>query len=180
MSTDQLTRYYLQQGKGSEEDHFYRASFPIQRGRGFWSNLLGSVWRTAKPLLSSGAKAISRQALSTGSQILNDLSTKSPDQSTSTIIKTRLKEGKHNLVNQAQTALKNMAGAGLRRRRRGASTKRGKTRVPSVQKGGGKKKKKTATKGQTGKGIKRRHGAARRQSRVHRKRSSTHLGDIFD
>lgn len=175
MSTDQLTQYYLQQGKGSDEEHFYRASFPIQRGRGFWSNLLASVWRTAKPLLSSSAKAISRQALTTGSQILNDISSKSPDQSTSSIIKSRLKEGKQNLAGQAQTALKKMSGAGARRGRRVSN--KSKKRLHSVQRGGAKKKIKKA---QKGKGIKRKSRSGRRQSRVHRKRSASHFGDIFD
>lgn len=175
MSTDQLTRYYLQQGKGNDEENFFRASFPMQRGRGFWSNVLGSIWRTAKPLLSSGAKALSRQALTTGSQILNDLSTKSPEQSTSGIIKTRLKEGKKNLAGVAQTALKNMSGAGSRRGRR-VSTKT-KKHLHSVQRGGAKKKSK---KSQKGGGIKRKNSSGRRQSRVHRKRSASHFGDIFD
>ena len=55
----------------------YRASFRVQRGNGIGSFFRG-LFRFVKPLYS-GAKAIGKEALKTGSNIITDMLNKEPN-----------------------------------------------------------------------------------------------------
>jgi hypothetical protein len=71
----------------------YKASFRVQRGNGLCSFLRG-LFCFVKPLLCTGAKAVGREALSTGSNILTDMLNKDPEQPVGTIFKKRFSEAK--------------------------------------------------------------------------------------
>jgi len=76
---DRYTQYYVNQsGGGGEVGPVYRASFRIQRGNGIGSFFRGH-FRFVKPLYS-GAKAVGKEALKTGSNIITDMLNKGPKQ----------------------------------------------------------------------------------------------------
>jgi hypothetical protein len=110
---DHYTRYYLGQSGGGSIGPLYKASFRYQRGNGLGSFFRG-LFRFVKPLLYSGAKAVGREALSTGSNILTDILNNDPDQTVGTIFKKRFGEAKGNL----QQKIKNMTGSGLALKRK--------------------------------------------------------------
>jgi hypothetical protein len=105
---DDYTRYYMNQAGGGGIGSVYRASFRTQRGRGIGSFFKG-LFKFVKPLLYSGAKAVGKEALKTGSHILTDILDKKPDQPVGGIFKSRLSEAKGNLEHK----IKNMTGSGL-------------------------------------------------------------------
>jgi hypothetical protein len=106
---DEYTRYYMNQsGGGDDIGSVYRASFRTQRGRGIGSFFKG-LFRFVKPLLFSGAKAVGKEALKTGSHILTDIIDKKPDQPMGGIFKSRFGEAKDNL----EQKIKKMTGSGL-------------------------------------------------------------------
>jgi len=106
---DRYTRYYVNQsGGGGEIGPIYRASFRLQRGNGIGSFFRG-LFRFVKPLLYSGAKAVGKEALKTGSHIITDFLNKEPEQPVGDIFKNRFGEAKNNL----QEKIKNMTGSGL-------------------------------------------------------------------
>lgn len=65
-----FNQYYLNQvGSGLP---YYSGSTGLQRGHGL-GGLIGSLFRTAMPLLKKGAAAVGRQALQTGVEIAEDV-----------------------------------------------------------------------------------------------------------
>jgi hypothetical protein len=66
-----------------------------------------------KPLLNSGAKAVRREALKTGSNILTGLLETEPDQKVD-VLRTRFGEAKDNLEHK----IRNMTESGLRLKRK--------------------------------------------------------------
>jgi hypothetical protein len=111
---DHYTRYYVgQSGGGSKIGPLYKASFRVQRGNGLGSFFRG-LFRFVKHLLYSGAKAVGREAISTGSNILTDMLNKDPEQPVGTIFKKRFSEAKGNL----QQKIKKMTGSGLTLKRK--------------------------------------------------------------
>lgn len=106
---DRYTRYYVNQsGSGNEIGPVYRASFRVQRGNGIGSFFRG-LFRFVKPLLYSGAKAVGKEALKTGSNIITDILNKQPEQPVGNIFKNRFTEAKDNL----EEKIKKMTGSGL-------------------------------------------------------------------
>ena len=93
---DRYTRYYANQSGGGEIGPVYRASFRVQSG-----NVIGyffrGLFRFVKPLLYSGANAVVKVALQTGSNIITDILNKEPEQPMSKIFKNRFNEGMNNL-----------------------------------------------------------------------------------
>jgi hypothetical protein len=111
---DQYTRYYVNQSGGCGGiGPVYRASFRVQRGNGLGSFFRG-LFRFVKPLLHSGAKALGKEALKTGSNIIKDVLNIEPEQPVGNIFKNRFQEAKDNL----QEKIKNMtvSGLGLKRK----------------------------------------------------------------
>jgi hypothetical protein len=105
---NRYTRYYINQSGGGEIGPVYKASFRVQRGHGIGSFFKG-LFRFVKPLLYSGVKAVGKEALKTGSNILTDLLNKVPDQQVGQILKSRFDEAKDNLEHK----IKKMTGSGL-------------------------------------------------------------------
>lgn len=105
---DRYTRYYVNQSGGGEIGPVYRASFRMQRGNGIGSFFRG-LFRFVKPLLYSGAKAVGKEALKTGSNIITDILNKEPEQPVGDIFKTRFSEARGNLEGK----IKKMTGSGL-------------------------------------------------------------------
>jgi hypothetical protein len=92
---DRYTRYYVNQsGGGGEVGPVYRASFRVQRGNSIVSFFRG-LFRFVKPLLYSGA--VGKEALKTGSNIINDVLNKEPKQPVGDIFKGRFVGAKDNL-----------------------------------------------------------------------------------
>lgn len=153
MSEDAVTQYYLQQARGSSAiGPYYVRSYGVQSGRGFGS-FLSSIFRWFQPILKSGAKAVGREALKTGSSILADLGSGS-GQKPLEVIKQRAREGTKRLQSKLMTG----EGIGQMRRKRV---------VPSCQS--------TAVKGKR-KAVKRK--AVRAKSKKSSKKQKLHR-DIF-
>ena len=103
------TRYYVNQNGGCGEiAPVYRASFRLQRVNGIGYFFRG-LFRFVKHLLYSGAKAVGKEALKTGSHIITDFLNKEMEQPVGDIFKNRFGEAKNNL----QGKIKNMTGSGL-------------------------------------------------------------------
>jgi hypothetical protein len=105
---DQYTRYYVNQSGGGGIGPVYRASFRVQRGNGLGSFFRG-LFRFVKPVLYSGTKAIGKEALKTGSNIITDILNKERERPVGNIFKNRFEEAKDNL----QEKMKNTTGSGL-------------------------------------------------------------------
>lgn len=111
---DPLTTYYVNQTGGRLSDHIgplYSGSPFIQHGHGI-GNFLGGLFRIIKPFLVSGAKAVGRESLSTGANILSDIANKKSGEKVGKIVANRVTESTHRLVNK-------MRGKGRRKRKSG-------------------------------------------------------------
>jgi hypothetical protein len=85
-----------------------------QQGHGLGSFFSG-LFRMAAPLILKGAKAIGKQALKSGVQVIGDVATgHNFKQST----KRRMEEGIGNLSEKAQAKVREMVGSGRKRRKR--------------------------------------------------------------
>ena len=93
----------------------YRASFRLQRGSGIGSFFRG-LFRFVKPLLYSGAEAVGKEALKTGSDIITDILNKDPEQPVGDIFNYRFGEAKNNL--QEKIKMLTGSGLGLKRKRK--------------------------------------------------------------
>lgn len=105
---DPYLAYYKTQLGGSVSA-VYRGS-PYQRGHGIGS-FLGGLFRTITPLLKSGAKAVGKEALRTGVNVLSDVvSTNVPVKH---VISNRMQEFTGSLKRKADNKLHNvMTGSG--------------------------------------------------------------------
>ena len=65
--------------------------------------LFRGLFRFVKPLLYSGAKAIGKDSLKTGSNIITAFLNKEPEQPVGNIFKNRFKEAKGNLQEKLET-----------------------------------------------------------------------------
>ena len=90
----------------------------MQRGNGI-GYFFRSLFRFVKPLLYSGAKAVGKEALKTGSNIITHILNKQPEQPMGNIFQKRFKEGKNNL----EQTIKMMTGSGLGLKRKRKSKK---------------------------------------------------------
>lgn len=109
---DPYLAYYKQQ-LGHGVSVVYRGALH-QRGHGIGS-FLGGLFRTVTPLLKSGAKAIGKEALRTGINVLSDVvSTVPPKQA----ISSRMKEFTSTLKRKADDKLDRvMKGSGYKRKK---------------------------------------------------------------
>jgi hypothetical protein len=76
---DQYTRYCVNQSGGGEIGPVYMASFRVQRGKVIGSFFRG-LFQSVKPLLFTAAKALGREALKAGSNIITDIINNEPEQ----------------------------------------------------------------------------------------------------
>lgn len=87
---------------------------PHQRGHGIGS-FLGGLFRSVLPLLSSGAKAVGKEALHTGVGILSDMIKSQPLEES---VKQRLKMASANLKRKADSKVDSlMSGSGYKLKR---------------------------------------------------------------
>jgi len=93
---DRYTRHYVHQSGGiCEIGPVYRASFRMQMGNGKWS-LFRGLFGFVKHLLYSGEKAVGKETLKTGSNIVLDILNKEPEQHMCAIFKNRFSEQRVN------------------------------------------------------------------------------------
>ena len=107
-----LAEYYIRQG-GRIDDYIgpvYVGSPFVQRGHGIGSFLAG-LFRMVKPVAIRGARALGREALHTGSQILTDIGDKTPETRVKDIVAKRL----------AESAKRLLKGRGVRKKRKRAA-----------------------------------------------------------
>ena len=76
---DRYTRYYVNESVGGEIGPVYKASFRVQSGNDIGS-LFRGLFRFVKTLLYSGANAVGKEVLKTGSNIIADIINKDPEQ----------------------------------------------------------------------------------------------------
>lgn len=138
---DEFTRHYMSQaGGGAGEEttgsigQVYKASFVKgQKGRGALGTLFSRLADWASPLFKSGVQSLGREALKTGTDILQDASQARTSGELKEITSRRLTEGRDRLAQKMQ-------GTGRRRRRRRRGTKKTKKALSLRQKGMGRKK----------------------------------------
>ena len=91
--------YYMRQAHGNGMPVF--SGLSLQKGHGIGS-ILSSAFRSMVPVLKSGGKAVAKQALQTGINILGDVV---GGESIKKASKRRLKEGGSQLIKRAKTQL---------------------------------------------------------------------------
>jgi hypothetical protein len=124
--TDSYTLYYLQQAEGRYGGSFHSATM---KGDGLGS-FLGGLFRRIFPLLSSGAKAVGKQALSTGVGLLKDALNGRPIKES---MFDQVSKAGNNLTDLAAKRMEKMVGNGYkgvvkkRKRQSRSASKRSKT-----------------------------------------------------
>ena len=97
---DPLVRYYLHQagrGKNNGIGPVYTTPLVLQRGYGLGSFLSG-VWRVFRPILWSGIKALGRETLRKGGDILTDIARSPTDQNHKDIVSKHVTESTQNII----------------------------------------------------------------------------------
>ena len=101
--------YYLNQA-GNGYPVF--AGSRMQRGHGLGS-IFSGLFKAATPLLKRGAKALGKQALSTGMELASDLI---EGKNFKTAAKSRLKKAGSNLISEASTSIRRPPGKRVKKR----------------------------------------------------------------
>jgi hypothetical protein len=109
--SDPYTLYYLRQAEGGFGGSYHGIT---QKGDGLGS-FLGGLFRRIFPLLSSGAKAVGKEALSTGVGLLKDAMN---GRSLKESMFNRVTQAGTNLTNKAAKAMESMVGNGYKRGKR--------------------------------------------------------------
>ena len=102
--------YYLNQA-GNGYPVF--AGSRMQRGHGLGS-IFSGLFKAATPLLKRGAKALGKQALSTGMELASDLI---EGKNFKTAAKSRLKKAGSNLISEASTSIRRPPGKRVKKRK---------------------------------------------------------------
>lgn len=102
--------YETQNGRGGGIPRVFVGA-PYQRGHGIGS-FLGGLFRRVLPFLSKGARAVGKEALRAGINVIEDVENNTPWKEA---IKTRLKESRRNLKRKATEKISNlMRGSGYK------------------------------------------------------------------
>jgi hypothetical protein len=161
---ERYTRYYLEQaGNGM---NVFRGS-RYQRGHGGIGSFLKGLLRMAMPLFKSGARAVGREALRTGANILGDISSNKPAKQ---VFKDRLKEAGHALHARAEAGISRMAGNGRLK---------GVKRRCKIQSGGEAKRIRTSVKRKRDRNIVKKKKRKIVKKKKKKKKSVRTLRDIF-
>ena len=96
------TYYNHQIGTGNKSSHpdYFKTNIYSQRGRGIGSVLLQAIRGLASPLIRTGTRALAKQALKTGSQVLSDVTS---GRKLSDSVKHRALQSLQDLTDQAVT-----------------------------------------------------------------------------
>lgn len=120
---DRYEEYFYSQvgggyGNGGGIGRVYVGS-PYQRGHGGIGSFLAGVFRRVLPLLTRGAKAVGKEALRTGVNIVSDVARNTPIKES---FRNRVRESGENLKRKAEEKLdKLMEGSGYKMARHGAT-----------------------------------------------------------
>jgi hypothetical protein len=112
-NVQQLYDYYLQSSQGKFPTTF-AATGRGQRGNGIGSFLAG-LFRKVFPFIKSGAKAVGRELLTSGFEVVKD---NFKGMSLKDSLKKRVREAGGNLTERAATKIDSMVGNGIKRRRK--------------------------------------------------------------
>lgn len=112
------TKYYLQQGSGlSDIGNLHHQPVFVQRGSGF-GGLFTKLYKYLAPLANSGLSALKQQAIQSGKDILQDISTQ---KSFKEILKERGREAVNDLtlkgIDKLKKAVNKQRGSGYIKRR---------------------------------------------------------------
>lgn len=126
--------YYDTQVGGGGIEHVFTGS-PYQKGHGGIGRFLGGLLRRALPFLKSGARAVGKEALRAGMNIIDDISTQNVPFKQS--LRSRVRESGHNLKRKAEEKMESfMEGSGYKRngkRRKNQSPKKRRLRRSSTK-----------------------------------------------
>ena len=92
-----------------------QGKFQVSEGNGLGGFFRG-LFRVVKPLLYSGVKAVGKEALKTGSNIITDILNREPEQPVGNIFKNRFEKAEDNL--QEKIKIMTVSGLGLKRKRK--------------------------------------------------------------
>jgi len=126
---DPLVRYYRHQAGRSKNNGIrpvYATPLVLQRDYGIGSFLSG-LWRVVRPIIWSGAKALGRETLRTGGNILTDIARSSSDQNPRDIVSRHVIESTQNLIAK-------LRGRGRKRKRNGKTVKPRASKKPRLTK----------------------------------------------
>jgi len=112
-NVQQLYDYYLQSAQGKIPTTFATTGRG-QRGNGIGSFLAG-LFRKVFPFIKNGAKAVGRELLTSGFEVVKD---NLKGVSLKDSLKKRVREAGGNLTERAATKIDSMVGNGIKRRRR--------------------------------------------------------------
>ena len=119
-------RYYLHQagrGKNNGIGPVYATPLVLQRGYGICSFLNG-LWRVFIPIIWSGVKALGRDSLRTGSDILTDIAHSSPDQNPRDIVSKHVTQSTQNLIAKLRVRVRKRKRSGKTVKPRGSLKRR--------------------------------------------------------
>ena len=122
-------RYYIHQAgrvKNNGIGQVYATELVFQRGYGIGSFLSG-LWRVVRRIVWSGAKALGRETLRTGCDILTDIARSSPDKIPRDIVSKHVTEFTQNLIAKLRVR-------GRKRKRSGKSVKPRASKKPRLTK----------------------------------------------
>lgn len=110
---DDIAGYYVSQSGGGGNYPYYQG-VPLQRGSGGFGSIFSALFRSAIPLLKSGAKAFGRQVLRSGVDIVKDVA---HGKDLKSAAKDRAKEAGLVLTDKASSKIKTMLGGKHKRKR---------------------------------------------------------------
>lgn len=106
--------YYQSGGMIGDIGPVYRRAHFIQRGRGL-SDSFASLFRFLAPYIKSATKAVGKQALTSGLNIIEGLK----DEPLKDLLKKERDRSLQNLASEASDSLRKMSGRGIKRRNAG-------------------------------------------------------------
>lgn len=125
--------YYASQvGGGGSSSPYYRSSFRVQAGRGWFGNLFRSAWSYLSPLVRNAAKHAGAEALNVGSNIMKEVIA-NPNETVRGVVGRHGKDGLMSIAKAAASGARSgmtegQSGKG-RRTRRQSTVRRRQARV---------------------------------------------------
>lgn len=165
-------QYYDTQVGGGGIEHVFTGS-PYQKGHGGIGRFLGGLLRRALPFLKSGARAVGKEALRAGMNIIDDISSQHVPLKAS--LRNRMRESGRNLKRKAEEKMESfMEGSGYKRNgKRGKNQFEGKRRKRHTLPKTKLKKKRVAKK------KKKKHPRRSKKAKKNRKIKKRLITDIF-
>ena len=115
VAANAIEKYYISQAQYGGNIGLFYSGRKIQRGYGL-SSFFGGLIRALKPIFIRGAKAVGKEAIRTGANIVGDIATSSDARPVKEIVRSRFREGKDNLITKAKRTIHEMTGSGIKRK----------------------------------------------------------------